>query len=183
MLLCEPIDNLAGMQVQYRNAMTEPVYAEIDGEKIPLQGKYRTTYKELDCKVLLRDENGKPVLTEKSYGKGTIYYLAYPVEDYAAATPGSCSGENAIAYEKVYSLMPKLRNPKKRIFSDNPFVGVTEHPENGCVKAVLVNYRPDEEIVKLTSDLKIKEIIGNAQVIDDRIRIGANDGAVIICEE
>lgn len=179
-LLCEPIDNLAGMQVQYRNAMTEPVYAEIDGKRIPLQGKYRTTYKELDCKVLLRDENGKPVLTEKSYGKGTIYYLAYPIEDFAAGTPGSCSGEKAIAYEKVYKLMKKLYNPEKKVFGDNPYVGITEHPENGITKAVLVNYRPNEEVVKLISELKIKEIVGNITISGNEIKIGANDGAVVV---
>ena len=179
-LLCEPLDPFAGLQVQYRNAMTEPVFAEVDGKKIPLQGKYRTTYKELDCKILLRDENGNPVLTEKSYGKGTIYYLAYPVEDYAAATPGSCSGENVIAYEKVYKLMKKLYNPEKKVFGDNPYVGITEHPENGITKAVLVNYRPIEQTVTLNyDDLKVKEVIG-AELEGNTITLKANDCAVIL---
>ncbi len=183
-LLCEPIDYMAGIQIQYRNGMTAPVYTEVDGERIPLQGRYRVTYKELDGKVLLRDEDGMPVLTEKSYGKGTIYFLAYPIEDYAASQPGSCSGEKAIGYEKIYSLMQKLRNSNKRIFCNNPCVGLTEHPENSCIKAVLVNYRPEKQTAKITADgLKIKEIIGNVTVSGDEFTIEANDGAVIIFEE
>ena len=121
---------------------------------------------------------------EKGYGKGTIYFCAYPVEDYAASIPECCSGENVIAYNKIYSLMTKLRNPKKRIFCNNSYVGLTQHPENGCVKAVFVNYRPQVQTAKIMAyGLKIKEIIGNVTVIENEITLPANDGAVVVFEE
>lgn len=182
-LLCEPIDDIAGIQIQYRNAMTAPVFAEIDGDRIPMQGKYRSTYKEIGCDVLLRDESGAPVLAEYKYGKGTVYFCPYPIEMAAASTPGSCSGENAIAYENVYKLMKKLYNSEKRIFGDNPYVGITEHPENGITKAVLVNYRPVEQSVNLEfGNLKVKEVIG-AKLDGSKITLNANDCAVIVFEE
>lgn len=162
--------------------MTSPVFAEIDGDSIPMQGRYHCTYKEIGCDVLLRDESGAPVLTEYNYGKGTVYFCPYPIEMASADTPGSCSGDGAVAYEKVYKLMKKLYNPKKKIFGDNPYVGITEHPENGITKAVLVNYKPTEETLNLDfGKLKVKEVIGT-ELDGNTITLKANDCAVIVFE-
>ena len=180
-LLCEPLDNIAGVQLQYRKCMTSPVFAEIDTERIPLQGKYHCTYKEFGCNVILKDDDNAPVLTEYKYGKGTVYFCAYPIEDYAASVPGSCCGEEAIPYEKIYSMMKKLRSDKKKIVCDNPYVGITEHlSDDGTINAVLVNYRPYEQALKLSSDtMKIEKVIGDAQAADDLLKISANSGAVV----
>lgn len=181
-LLCEPIDDLAGVQVRYRKGMTAPMYAEVDGVKIPLQARYRYFLEKLDGNVLLSDEEGMPILSEKAYGKGTIYFFTYPIEDYASGTIGATSGEDAISYEKVYKLMKKLYNPEKKVFGDNPYVGITEHPENGITKAVLVNYRPIEQAVNLEfGNLKVKEVIG-AKLDGKSITLKANDCAVIVLE-
>lgn len=182
-LLCEPIDDFAGIQLQFRNEMTSPVYSVIDGEKVPFTGRYKCTYAEIGCNVLLRDESGEPVLVENKYGKGTIYFCTYPVEAYVASTPGCCSGKNSISFEKVYALMSKLYNNKKRVFIDNPYVGITEHPEDRGFKAVLVNYTPNKQTVNLKADgLKLKEIIGNAAMTGSEIVLSENDSVVLVFE-
>ncbi len=185
LLLCDPLSDLVGLEPQVRCAMTKPVHVEVDGQKLRLQGQYRTEYKVLDGDVLLCDENGAPVLAKRAYGKGVIYFLAYPMEDIVAVEPNICTGENEASYEKIYAMMPELRNPQKKVSSDNPHVGVTEHPcADGIIKTVLVNYRPCAQSVRLDAgELQIKKIIGNADVSSDGvIQLGANDGAVIIFE-
>ena len=157
----------------------------MEGQSLTLKGQYRTEYKALDADVLLSDENGVPVLAKRAYGKGVIYFLAYPMEDMMAVEPNVCTGENEAPSEKIYAMMPELRNPEKKISSDNPYVGVTEHVcADGTVKAVLVNYRPSAQSVRLDAGkLQIREMIGNVDVSSDGvIQLGPNDGAVVIFE-
>lgn len=180
-LLCEPIDKYAGIQLCFRSEMSAPVFANICGERIPLQGRYKSAYREVGANVLLRDEDGAPVLVENKYGNGKVYFCTYPIESYTAGTPGCCSGDRKVGFEKIYSLMPDLYNGDKRIFADNPFVGITEHPESDIIKAVLINYTPKKQKVNLETDgLCLNEIIGDAEMIENSLILHGNDSVVLV---
>ena len=72
---------------------------------------------------------------------------------------------------------------RRGFFIDNPYVGITEHPEENSLKVVLVNYTPNKQIVNFKADgLKLKEMIGNAEMSGSEIILSKNDSVVLTFE-
>ncbi len=182
LIFCDPLENLVGIKVENRAMLTSPAKVVVDGEELSISARYRTVFSELDGEVLLRDSKDNAVLAKRAYGKGIIYYLAYPIEDIYATEPSVCTGENEQRFEKMYALIKELRNSEKRFVSDNPYVGVTEHPESdGKTKVVLVNYRPTEQTVTLESKSKPIITYGDVKELEDgRFLVAPNSGAVLV---
>ena len=180
-IFCDPLETFAGLRVENRGKPLGDETVTINGKTIPLYSTYRSIFSESGAEVLLRDNKGNPVMSKMNHGKGKIYFVSVPIEDNAANIPHMISGENEICYENFYKLIPELRNEQKKISSDNPYVGVTEHPEENGRKAILVNYRPLPQTVTLKYDfLEFIGVIGDAETNDGHtFTLPANSGAVI----
>ena len=180
-IFCDPLEIFAGLRVENRGKPLGDETVTINGKTIPLYSTYRSILSESGAEVLLRDNKGNPVMSKMNHGKGKIYFVSVPIEDNAANIPHMISGENEICYENFYKLIPELRNEQKKISSDNPYVGLTEHPEENGRKAILVNYRPLPQTVTLKYDfLEFIGVIGDAETNDGHtFTLPANGGAVI----
>ena len=102
------------------------------------------------AETLAADQESRPVFTENAYGKGKVYFCAYPIELEASCKPGVISGQTAVPYYRFYEAMA-LTNPEKQFMltgDDAKYVGLTEHPaEDGSRALVFVNYTPEERTV------------------------------------
>lgn len=125
--LLSPFHKYTGLKALCRY---QPVHADtvqLQGEDFTFRPDFKINYETDGARILARDDAGRPVMAENRYGKGTIYYLGYPIEDIVANEPGVVSGEGFVPYYKFYKTMEKLYHPDKKVTKDNPFVAYTEH--------------------------------------------------------
>lgn len=91
------------------------------------------------AEVVLSTKEGIPALSVNSYGKGKVWFLNYPIEDYAAKTPSAIYG----GLHKIYSLMD-LGNAERIAKKSDPYLGLTEHVAGEKRILVLINYEPED---------------------------------------
>jgi len=149
--LLSPFKEFIGLKPKYRYNPTKPDKVEFDNEVFNFMPEFKIDYEECTAKPMAFDNENRPVMSEHSYGKGTVYYLGYQIEDIAASKPGVMSGREFIPYYKFYSAMNKLRNPEKKVRKNNPFVAITEHKINENTRIVVcANCVPRESRVSFT---------------------------------
>ena len=136
---------------------------ELGGETFEFMRTFKTTYAESGAEVIARDDKDTPVMSKTKYGKGTIYFVAYPLEKMAGDTPSVISGENETAYYKFYEAMPLLKNSKKRVTCDNCHVVITEHIVDENTRLVVaVNCIPRDTKATLALDgFKLSKTVKN----------------------
>lgn len=152
-----------GLKVLYRQRMVSADKVELGGETFEFMRTFKTTYAESGAEVIARDDKDTPVMSKTKYGKGTIYFVAYPLEKIAGDTPSVISGENETAYYKFYEAMPLLKNSKKRVTCDNCHVVITEHIVDENTRLVVaVNCIPRDTKATLSLDgFKLSKTIKN----------------------
>lgn len=94
--------------------------------------------------VLAREEDGNPVFLKSSYGKGSIYLLALPLETVLTTTTGAFDkGKPACAAIYKYVAAPLIA--QRIVQQTHSSVGVTEHTLNDNEKlVVLINYSAED---------------------------------------
>ncbi len=124
---------------------------EMCGETYTFNPTFKIPYEATTAKVLATDQDRVPVMSENKYGKGTVYYLTYPLEEIAGGKAGVISGTPATkAYYKIYEAMTALKNPEKVVVKDNPYVAITEHIVDEETRLVVaVNCVPRESVVNM----------------------------------
>ncbi len=184
LIFCEPLEKIAGLCVENRAKPVGDETVTIDGKVLPIISNYRSLYSVAGGEVLLTDNKGNPVMSCTRHGKGKVYFVSFPIENIAASRPHTVSGEKEISYESFYKLIPEFKNAEKKISGNNPYVGITEHVEEGGRKAVLVNYRPSVQSVTLEyTGIKFSKVIGDAETSDGVVfTLQPNSGAVVIFE-
>lgn len=170
--LLSPFNDLFGLKGLCRHIPTKPDTVQLGGSEFELMSTAKITFEENGATVIACDENANPVMAENKCGKGTVYFVAYPIEDMIAQRPGVVSGEGAIALYKFYESMPLLRNPEKAVTKDNPEITVTEHildantriviaincvPRESCTKLSLDGYKLSKEIKNQGADINANE--------------------------
>jgi hypothetical protein len=142
-----------------------------DGEtSYNMQGHRRLTLEAVRASVIAREEDGNPAFTEAAYGKGTVYFLGFPLERILASQADSISKREHEQFYTIYQHIAKGRADRAVARKSSPFAGITEHPtENGKV-VTAINY--DSEKADLTLELscgwKLNEIIrGSVKAVAD----------------
>ncbi len=190
--LLSPFSAYSGVKVKTRCRRSAPDTVVLDGKEFRFSSPIRLQLEETTAEVLAYDQENRPAFTVNAYGKGKVYFCAYPLELDAAMKPGVISGSGAIPLADFYRRMA-LGNPAKTILSDPampdaPFVGVTEHilPDGGRA-AVLINYTPEARTVRLsTGGRKIVSILRftDAEITEESstatVTLPANTGATLI---
>lgn len=148
--LLSPFKDITGLEVIRRSQRAQMDSLVVDGVKIDNLGSpFRCEFAEAGAKVLLRDESGNPALSEFAYGKGKVYFCAFPVELNAATQPGRAANE---PFYKLYEML-SVRNSDKVAKSDLPQLCVTEHiAGDGARYLCLINYAPKEQTANITLD-------------------------------
>lgn len=125
--LLSPFDEYFGLKALIHYRPTEADRVELDSSVFNFRRTYKVVFEENGAKTLLTDGEGTPVMSEYAYGNGTVYFLAYDIENIAGGDAGVISGKHEIPLYKFYKAMGKLRNPEKCVLGDNPHVSYTEH--------------------------------------------------------
>ncbi len=151
--LLSPFKEVVGLKPIQRYNPIKSDKVNFDGDCFEFMPEFKTDYEPYGASVLATDDESRPVMSENKYGKGTVYYIAYPIEDIAGARPGVISGDGFISYYKFYTAMAKLRNSEKCVTKDNPHIAITEHIVDEDTRIITaVNCVPRESGAKITFD-------------------------------
>lgn len=151
--LMSPFSSYTGVKVKTRCQRTRGDRVTFaDGTTADMWSEIKYQYEVTTAKVLAYTDDGNPALTVNEYGRGKVYFCAYPIESDAGTQAGIVSGEGARDLYRFYAACD-LRNSEKTAKSDSPYVCVTEHikSENERILTVM-NYRPEEGTAHITCD-------------------------------
>lgn len=107
-----------------------------EGETLPYQSPHRFQLKANRAKVLASEEDGNPIFSVASYGKGTVYFLNFPLEEMLLTE--ECGFEEA--YYRLYETVASHTLGHREIQKRNPSVGMTLHEGKDETYAVFINY-------------------------------------------
>ena len=150
--LLSPFARFTGVKVKTRCRRTDSDTVKLGEDTFRLWSPFRMQMEAVTAEVLAADQEGKPVFTVNTYGKGKVYFFAYPIELDAACKPGMISGDTAVPYYRFYEAMALQSDAKQFVLTgeDAGYVGMTEHPVDENSRAlVFVNYTPEERMVSV----------------------------------
>jgi len=148
--LLSPFARFTGVKVKTRCRRTDSDTVKLGEDTFRLWSPFRMQMEAVTAEVLATDQEGRPVFTVNTYGKGKVYFFAYPIELDAACKPGMISGDTAVPYYRFYEAMALQSDAKQFVLTgeDAGYVGMTEHPVDENSRAlVFVNYTPEERMV------------------------------------
>lgn len=186
--LLSPFAEMTGLRVKTRARRTHPVSVKWEGgEADGLWNDFVCRFEPAGAEILAADSDGNPSFSRMSYGKGQVFFMAYPIEWMAATEPGT-------AEEKpLYKFYEKLNviSAEKAARSNQPDLCVTEHPvDDGTHLLCLTNYAPVEKEAKisLAEGWKTEELFayrGGELSVDQgafTLKLPANTGCVVKIE-
>lgn len=133
-------------------------------------------------RVLAHEEDGNPIFTVSSYGKGKIYFLGFPLEMDITLKAGAFTS-NPAEYWKIYqTIASDIIKQNRAVTKNDPLVGITEHDLSPDQKViVLVNLSPVDRTVSL--NIKGEWVIGKALYgnlpVKSSVTLPANDACVL----
>ena len=138
-----PFEEVSGVEVVGREMRTAPAQVEMNGEIFQLPSPFRLHLRNIRAEILACEIDGNPVFVRSAYGKGMVYLLTLPLELDLGVRPGAFHKQNEPRWRDFYKLLSEEVVSKRLVHTDNPFVTLTEHPdqEGGCW-VVAVNNTP-----------------------------------------
>ncbi len=121
----------------------------------------------ITAEILAEDAAGDPVFAKNSFGKGSVYFLAFPLENMLWGHTGAYD-EGRTDYSVIYA------EAAKDILKDKPMralekdISLTLHPETeNSYIAIAVNYSPDTKnaSIKLSDKFRAEPIYGDMSSI------------------
>ncbi|NQX58639.1 cellulase family glycosylhydrolase [Paenibacillus qinlingensis] len=182
---------LTGLTVQNRRRRASEAVAYLQGDSgdIPLTipSTFKLDFRNDRAEVLAAEADGNPVLTKATYGKGTVYFCALPVELAMSQQPGVSYNPDQFPYWKMYETISQEARNARVLHVKEPQIGLTEHTADlNTTVAVLINYSPEDREVPLAikSGWYVEEsLYGNRpQNVNGtvKVNVGANDAAIVI---
>ncbi len=133
-------------------------------EVIEFKRTRRFMLEESGAEILSRNENGEIVFVKFAYGKGTVYYLNFPLETMLLDESEAFDKNHYKIYKEIF----KTELSQKVLTADNQYIGITYHEQKDSVLAVLINYSAEEQPLrlKIRSGWKTDKVIyGNADFL------------------
>lgn len=153
---------LVGVKVNDTEMKEERGSFALDGKNIEYRRGKKYFLTPAGAEILACDESGNPLFTKCLYGKGTVYYLNFPLEENVLGVPDAFDGNRFAVYKKVFEEFDNYP-----LSSNNKYIGVTRHGDrDGYV--VLINYSSSSQKVEIREkDGYIFEILrGSTDVIE-----------------
>lgn len=169
-------EELTGLQVE--TSFRAPLDGTMDWEnqKFPYHKTYQIKLRPTRARVLAREEDGNPLFTVASYGKGTVYFLNFPLEEMLLTQANAFES----AYYTLYAAVAHALLQQKGITRKNPAVGLTLHPGESADYAVLVNYSDRTQ----EPQIEIRDRYASVHVLRGNMeRLDAFDAAILRLEK
>lgn len=142
--------------------------ADFCGTTLPFSYTHQFLLRSQGAEVLAQDESGCVVFSRYRYGKGTVYYLNFPLETMLWEHRDWIS-DLATPYYRIYEELSRAVRADSPAAAKSPDIGLTVHPiDETRAVAVAVNYtgRPVENPVTWKADVSVTPIKGDANRID-----------------
>ena len=159
-------EELTGLKVCGRNGVNTEKKFTINGKDCTVVTPVNLKLVASSANVLIKDEKGDVLLTENTYGKGSVMFFNAPLEDFYTE---SYLPENTALYE-VYKTFFKEKNTEFSIESDKCMV--TRHElSNGKMGVMINNYDERNELAyEIEKGYKIENIL-YAKVKDGKLEM------------
>ena len=173
---------ISGLKVRGRRFADGPLNMELGEDCIVLDKiseLYKYNIESCDGEVLVAAD-GQPVFVRKSYGKGNIYTLLYPLEKMLSEKPGGFSDSTLPKYNAIYREFVKNVDINKCIDTDSRFIRTTEHIIDELNRYVVaINLSDEKQKCKLIvmDGWEISEQYYNPSVSGE-LELVCNDAAI-----
>ena len=148
-------EKITGVHIFNSMKIPENCSMNLEGEEISFSRTKRYYVKENDVEVLAKDNLDMPAFTQKSFGKGKVYYVNFPLESMLLEENFAFDTNRYKIYDKIFEDV-KRSHP---VYIGNSHVGMTCHyekitsPSNSCTESqsgdicyvVLINYSDKEQ--------------------------------------
>ena len=122
-----------GFHIKNREYLNKEQTVNVADVSLPLHFEVKFNIDIENAEVLATDDSGAPVFLRSAHGKGQLFFLMAPLE--TAIYEKTDVFE--MPYYKFYAEMAKYLRKDKIMSSDNPMVGLTEHPVNETERVVI----------------------------------------------
>lgn len=129
-------EDLAGLKVLDASLINENGYLELDGEKIDFKRSRVYRIEKSDAEILAYDNLNIPAISKHRYGKGTVYYVNFPLESMLLEESNAFDTNRYKIYRKIFSETIQ----KHDIISENPYIALTEHIDGDNIYCVAINH-------------------------------------------
>jgi len=147
-------ENMTGLRVSVRETRNNSISFTLDSSKFTIPASIHYQLDNIGAKIISVEADNNPAFTVYNYGKGKIYLLTAPLEDYLSKTAGSFSPTSS-PYWKIYSEIGKEVIASHIISKTQPLLAITEHEvSKDKYIAILINMSP--------SNLKDKLVINKS---------------------
>ncbi len=147
------------------NAVEENEYADnsgkfmLSGQQLEYKHNKHFKLRPLTSTVLANDEQGDPIFTVNQYGKGKVYFLAFPYEK-MLCNKNRAFDKNA---HELYKFVLKDLISKKDVISDNSKIGITQN--GNIITAINYSDSPVETSFVFNNKSIDKVYYGNTEKI------------------
>lgn len=145
-------EKLTGLKVRDSALQPNEGYIELDGEKISFTRNVKYKTESVGAKVIVCDQEGTPAISKYSYGKGTVWYVNFPLEEMLLKEKGAFENNYYKVYNKIFDDVIE----KHPVHTENPYIALTLHDDGDVTYCVAVNH--SKEAQKCDFVLKGKEI-------------------------
>jgi hypothetical protein len=176
-----------GLKPLTRQRRSDPVRFNLpDAGSFTIPAPFRLGLQPDGADLLAQEEDGNPVFTHFSYGKGEVYFLSVPVERVLTETPAGFTNAGAQPWWKVYRLVAQKILARRAVHKDAPLLGISEHalsPSKRIVVGINYDSQPLSAQLELASGWKTGLVFhGSLQPGQDRVTFSIKANEAIIFE-
>ncbi len=162
----------------FKNSVMEMKTA--DGEfALPFSGEANIYLESIGADIVGKNNEDNVIFSKYKFGKGTVYFLSFPLETMLWDKPGSFNEANQKPYYRIYSEIGREQIDKKICVSNNAFIGVTEHMINDD-EAIIVAVNYDDKTHK--TEFKVKDGFKLETLYGDANEITKCNGAIYLAK-
>lgn len=157
-------EELTGVRVIESEIDCSANSTEFEGKEIAFARKRKFTVDAVNAEILAYDKEGNPAVTRSKYGKGTVWYVNFPLESMLLEEKNAFESNRYSLYSEIFSSIKK----EHIIETDNKYVFKTEHKGAEDSYCVLINHSEKAQKIdmKINSDYAVSEICyGNMEEI------------------
>ncbi len=142
-------NNLTGLTVNNSKTKSDAGSFELNGSKINYSRNRNYIITADRAEVLAADEKDMPIFTKYKYGKGTVYYLNFPIEKNAVDVCDAFELNQHMVYDEIF----KAAKSEYAVTCDNKYIGMTRHVSGDSQYIVLINYSAQIQ----NTNIKVKD--------------------------
>lgn len=119
------------------------------GEEISFTRSRKYNLTAENAQVIAYDDKGNPAMTKNRFGKGTVFYVNFPLEEMLIEESEAFDTNRYKIYSKIFENVLS----KRKIISENKYISVTEHDDGKNTYCVAINYSAEKQ----NSEFRIKK--------------------------